>query len=89
MNLLLWLYPLIIYLSHLSKAWDPPYSSLYGEETFEPSLPDCGLGMEAPPTSGVSTVAGLPPIQGLDLVLWTGGMGVDLSHFPGYLWFFT
>jgi hypothetical protein len=29
-------------------------------------------------------------IQGLDLVLWIGGgMGVDLSHFPGYLWFFT
>jgi hypothetical protein len=28
-------------------------------------------------------------IQGLDLVLWTGGMRVDLSHFPGYLWFFT
>jgi hypothetical protein len=31
----------------------------------------------------------LQRIQGLDLVLWTGGMGVDLSHFPGYLWFFT
>jgi hypothetical protein len=28
-------------------------------------------------------------IQGLDLVLWIGGMGVNLSHFPGYLCFFT
>ena len=28
-------------------------------------------------------------IQGLYLVLWSGGMGVRLSHFPGYLWFFT
>jgi hypothetical protein len=29
----------------------------------------------------------IPLIQGLDLVLWIGGMGENLSHFPGYLWF--
>jgi hypothetical protein len=43
----------------------PHHSSHLSAETFEISLPDCGLGREAIPTLGISTAAELLPALGI------------------------
>jgi hypothetical protein len=39
-------------------------------------------------TARIPLPKSLTVIQGLDLVLWMGVWGEELSYFPGYLWFF-